>query len=308
MTRAKLSGVSTKSDKLHPYLAEILAARRAWKKPQQKKEPVSGEALDCMRLLAQAAIASTKNGWLSRDAVLYDFCVLSLFTGSRLAEYGQSGLPRGSPSDSWNPIPSTPNVPEAWRGKPLAFMASDFSFFDKQQLALAHVDALASPSRVRYVHVRFRYDKSSFNFSVRKFRAVSGHHLCPVKAALRILQRAYCAHLVDPNREPLGMFLGRNGQRYSIRGHHVAKFLQRATLMAHPDPSHYMHKNAHRVVAHSLRVSACVALHNAGVSLDDIIFRLRWNSDAVKAYIRDCARTVDDLTGRVINGAYAGYT
>jgi hypothetical protein len=77
--------------------------------------------------------------------------------------------------------------------------------------------------------------------------------------------------------------------------------------MAHPDPSHYMHKNAHCIVAHSLRVSACVALHNAGVSLDDITFRLRWNSDAVKAYIRDCARTIDELTGRVISGAYTGY-
>jgi hypothetical protein len=74
------------------------------------------------------------------------------------------------------------------------------------------------------------------------------------------------------------------------------------------DPNHYMHRNAHRVVGHSLRVTACVALHNAGVSLDDITFHLRWNSDAVKAYIRDCAHTVDELTGHVISRAYTGHS
>jgi hypothetical protein len=300
-------GNTTRSDKLHPYLAEILASRRNWKKPQPKKEPLSGGALDSMLSLAHAAELSNKRGWLSRDSVLYDFCVFSLFTGSRLAEYGQSGLPKGSPSDGWNTIPDSPDVPTEWRGMPMAFIASDFSYFDKQHRIVTHLDALANPSRVRQVHIRFRYDKSSFNFTIRKFRTVSGHHLCPVKSSLRILERAYIGKLVTPSSEPLGMFLGDNGQRYSIRGHHVAKFLQHATLMAHPDPSHYMHKNAHRIVAHSLRVSACVALHNAGVSLDDITFRLRWNSDAVKAYIRDCARTIDELTGRVISGAYTGY-
>jgi hypothetical protein len=300
-------GHSTRDDKLHPYLAEILAARRTWKKPQQKKEPLSGPALDCMADLARTALSTHKHGWLSRDVVLYDFCTLSLFTGSRLAEFGQSGLPPGSPPDGWNRIPDSRDVPEEWRGRPMAFIASDFSFFDKHSLLLSHAESLAHPDRVRQVHVRFRYDKSNFNFSIRKFRCVPGHHLCPVRATLRILARAYIGKLLDPAAEPLGMFLGSNGQRYSIRGHHVAGFLKRATLLAHPDPDHYMHRNAHRVVAHSLRVSACVALHNAGVSLDDITFRLRWNSDAVKAYIRDCARTVDELTGRVISGAYTGH-
>jgi hypothetical protein len=300
-------GHSTRSDKLHPYLAKILAARRTWKKPQQKKEPLSGAALDFMADLERIAITTHKHGWLARDAVLYDFCTLLLFTGSRLAEFGQSGLLAGSPADGWNCIPNSRDVPSEWRGQPMAFIASDFSFFDKRSVLIPHSQALVTPDWVRQVHVLFRYDKSNFNFSIRKFRCVPGHHLCPVRSSLRILARAYLGRLSDPSAEPVGMFMGDNGRRYSIRGHHVANFLKRATLIAHPDPEHYMHRNAHRVVAHSLRVSACVALHNAGVSLDDITFRLWWNSDAVKAYIRDCARTVDDLTGCVISGAYTGY-
>jgi hypothetical protein len=71
----------------NPYLAEILASRHDWKKPQHTEEPVLGPTLDCMCLLAQSAIASGEHGWLLRDTVLYDFCVLSLITCSCLAKY-----------------------------------------------------------------------------------------------------------------------------------------------------------------------------------------------------------------------------
>ena len=59
------------------------------------------------------------------------------------------------------------------------------------------------------------------------------------------------------------------------------------------------------MMSHSLPVTAAVALNNAGVSLDDIAFRLRWNSEAVKLYIRDCYRTIGDLTCKALAGAYA---
>jgi hypothetical protein len=59
-------------------------------------------------------------------------------------------------------------------------------------------------------------------------------------------------------------------------------------------------------MAHCLRVTAAVLLSNAGVPVDDISFRLRWNSDAVFLYIRDNDRLVDDLTARVIAGAFLG--
>jgi hypothetical protein len=58
-------------------------------------------------------------------------------------------------------------------------------------------------------------------------------------------------------------------------------------------------------MSHSLRVTAAVALNNAGVSLDDIAFCLRWNSDAVKLYIRDCYRMINNLTCKALAGAYA---
>jgi hypothetical protein len=107
---------------------------------------------------------------LSRDAVLYDFVILGIFTGSRLAEYGQSNLPPGSKADSWNVIPDNPDVPHEWRGQPIAFLASDFKFYSSAKILLSHHDVCADPQRAAYVSVRFRYDKSKFNFIYRQFR------------------------------------------------------------------------------------------------------------------------------------------
>jgi hypothetical protein len=45
------------------------------------------------------------------------------------------------------------------------------------------------------VHVRFRYDKSPNNFSIRKFRRSSGTFICAVKACISIIQRADLLHV-----------------------------------------------------------------------------------------------------------------
>lgn len=70
---------------------------------------------------------------------------------------------------------------------------------------------------------------------------------CLVHAVMTILDR----HYTDMHRvpgEPLGRVVADNGRSYTIQGQHVKKFL---------------HRNIDRLMAHSLRVTAAVALHNA---------------------------------------------
>ena len=43
----------------------------------------------------------------------------------------------------------------------------------------------------------------------------------------------------------------------------------------------------------------------AGALRGQITFRLRWNSGAVKLYVRDCYRMIGDLTSRALVGAFA---
>jgi hypothetical protein len=115
------------------------------------------------------------------------------------------------------------------------------------------------------------------------------HRLC---CAARIIRRARIGNLLDHHVEPLGMFHGNNGQRYTIWGHHMAKLLKDACFRAHPDANHYTRLHIDQFMAHCLRVTAAVLLSNAaGVPVDDILFCLRWNSDAVLLHIRDNDRS-----------------
>ena len=96
--------------------------------------------------------------------------------------------------------------------------------------------------------------------------------------------------------EPLGFFVAQNGRRYNILGAHVKQFLAEACFLAHPDENHYLRIHINKLVAHSFRVTAAVALHNAGVPIDVITVGLRWNSDAVKVDLRDSEKLARTLS------------
>ena len=52
---------------------------------------------------------------------------------------------------------------------------------------------------------------------------------------------------------------------------------------------------------HSLRVGACVMLHIAGFSTDDIKFELRWRSDSFRDYLRNVVSTASAKTMALTN-------
>jgi hypothetical protein len=106
-------------------------------------------------------------------------------------------------------------------------------------------------------------------------------------------------------REPLGMFRNATGRRWTVRGRHVQAFMKRCCILAHPDPAHHLRCHIKCLMAHCLQVTTAVALFNSGESEDLIAFRLRWNSDAVRIYLRDCYRSIGTLTSRALHGAFA---
>jgi hypothetical protein len=54
-----------------------------------------------------------------------------------------------------------------------------------------------------------------------------------------------------------------------------------------------------------LRILPCLALATAGTPRDDIVYCLRWNSDAVELYIRESQQWVATLSAAVVQGTYA---
>ena len=64
-----------------------------------------------------------------------------------------------------------------------------------------------------------------------------------------------------------------------------------------------MHKKHKRIDCHSNRVTAAVALANAGRSSQEIAYRLRWKPESVEHYLRECPKVIGPLCASTIEGA-----
>jgi hypothetical protein len=76
-----------------------------------------------------------------------------------------------------------------WAGLPLAFIREDFEFYDCEACAISHAHLLSMHRKRRdmTVHIRFCFDKSKHNFSIRKFQSTEDAILNPVDAAVSII-------------------------------------------------------------------------------------------------------------------------
>ena len=125
-----------------------------------------------------------------------------------------------------------------------------------------------------------------------------------MRAVTSLLTRA--DRLGIPTAFPIGAFRpfgAPPGQFVFLTGKDVAEVMQAACIRAYPNPDHYLRRNIRLLQSHSNRVTAAVALSNAGVPIDIIAARLRWNVESVKFYLRDCFRAIGPLTEKAIIGA-----
>jgi hypothetical protein len=232
---------------------------------------------------------------------VWDWLRLGIFTGSRLSEYAQSRLKK---TQRFQIIPVNGET-GIWGGHPLAFIQADFQFFDGAacSIPLSAVYSRHKSGTVRSVHIRFRYDKSADNFSIRKYSVSLDPILNPVDAAVSLLQRADL--LKVPSLEPIGVYRNTSKTPYSfLRDSHIRDALRAMCVRTYPDPQHYLRLNITRLVPHSNRVTAAVVLHMGGASISDIAFRLRWHEASVPTYLRECFQDVGSIMETAITGAF----
>ena len=282
--------------KLHGFLQEQLRQRRTWSRPREKREPIAFRIFEVLQVQVSVLAQSDPFYFTSKSAAVYDYSRLGALTGSRVSEYAQGNL---EPGVRFNTVPLSADAGE-WAGSPIAFIAPDFTFYDNNFICLSHDIVVSDSQRVMEVHVRFRYDKSSTNFAIRKFRRVSSL-LCPVDASTSIIRRATLLRV--PPTEPLGVFAAGSASYSFLRAQHMVDALRAAAVVAYPNPQHYLRLHLHCVVSHSLRVTAAVLMHNPGYPAEIIAFRLRWSVDSVKFYIREARTQVCQQTTNAIFGA-----
>jgi hypothetical protein len=263
---ASLAGKAT----LHPFLAKTIKQRRKWQQPKDKKEPYTTPMFHALWHDVLLLAREHPGRLLDRLLAIFDWAVLGVFTGSRLGEYGQSKPCRGEPFAT---VPNSPDAGE-WAGTPLAFMHSDFTFFDAQFCLLSRSHTQQLLRLANEVHVRFRYDKSPNNFSIRKIRRSSGTFICAVKSSIAILQRADLLQV--PSQFPVGVYRCTTAGDYRfICGPDLSDIMQYACRAAYPDEHPYMRLHIDRIMAHSNHVTACLALYQADIPDEIITFCLR---------------------------------
>jgi hypothetical protein len=152
------------------------------------------------------------------------------------------------------------------------------------------------------VHIRFRFDKSQHNFSIRKFETTDDPILNPVDAAVSIVRRAILLRV--PKLEPVGVYMPSWLPTYKfLRDYHITPILRAMCILAYPDESHYLRIHIARLVPHSNRVTAAVCLKMGGATDDEIAFRLRWNIASVPTYLRECFQEVGPIMASTLQGA-----
>ena len=135
------------------------------------------------------------------------------------------------------------------------------------------------------------------------FSRLPSSPFCPVQAALRAYRR--WARIAPGPDTPIFCFLSAFFSKTPsyLADSHITDALRLAAKKAHPDPRHLVHQHLHAISAHSLRVFACLCLQLAGWDEDTISYQLRWNSDAIKHYLRQSVLQVDAIGSSMLHSA-----
>jgi hypothetical protein len=284
------------SPKLLPFLADRIAQRRKWQKPREKREPYTLAMLHTLHGMVLTATSLDVRANLGLHALVFDVIRLGLFTGSRVGEYAQTK----GPSATIHRIPSSHADP-AERGKPVAFVASDFVFLDTQGRLQPPSAFWLRPELAAELRIQFRHDKSGRNFTTRRF-GPGKQWLCPIRAALSLLCRAKFLRI--PANDPICAYTAPSDPSHTfLRDRDVTRTMRQICVATYPDPCHVLRTRLSCFVSHSNRVTAAVALQKAGLSIDAIAFRLRWQPASVSHYLRECTDDADAFTTAAIHGA-----
>jgi hypothetical protein len=286
---------------LHPYLHERIVQRSIWSKPEQLKEPFTYRMLADHARILRTTPGEHRYSFLGLDYAVWDWMRIGVFTGSRLAEYAQSNL---RATQRYQTIPNNEDSGQ-WAGMALAFTQDDFQFFDHATCLVPKETLLSVHKKkgIHMVHLRFRFDKSRTNFSLRKFTTTDDMILDPVDAAVSILRRAEI--LGVPCQDPVGVYSKKGDTEFSfIRDYNITPIMRQMCVRAYPDPAHYLRLHIHRLVPHSNRVTAAVCLKMGGSPDEEIAFRLRWNVASVPTYLRECFQEVGPVMLHTLQGAF----
>ena len=288
--------ISGKTTKLLSIYGDTISLCQKWSEPKSKRAGYTWRIFLALREMKKEATQDDITCYLDLYPTAFDWLRLGCFTGSRAGEYAQTVAKKGE----FSKVPDDAASGQ-WAGYAIAFIKGDFTLLTEGMVVLPNTLAtLDEPDKIFETHVRFRFDKGKENFAIRKFRRTHSF-MCPVKAILSILRRALILNVSD--MEPVGVYrTGTRGRYTYLRSSEIIKIVREACRRAY-EPNHFLVLNIDRLVAHSNRVTAAIALYVQKWTIEQIAYRLRWHPESVKHYLRECSHDIGAMTRDAINGA-----
>ena len=171
----------------------------------------------------------------------------------------------------------------------MAFTRSDFTFEDAHKCATEVVDSDEKYNHIKFFTALFRVQKNRMNG--QKVRCASNNNhidMCPVKAAIRLVQRSIRFGLAAD--EPLGKFKTARGDIKFITAKQMATLLQNTARIVHNLTDKL---ELSRYMAHSLRFWAATLLSRACCTGNYIQICLRWKSESFLGYLRNTHKVAE---------------
>jgi len=157
-------------------------------------------------------------------------------------------------------------------------------FRDKDRMIIR--DALLRPDLVKAVGTHYAIQKNHRNGQVIWYsRDVANPSFCPVVHALSLVCRAVI--LGQSPSDPICMYRDTTDDTVYLTGAAITKYFRYVTKLVYPDIDAAALAS---ISSHSLQVTACVLLAEAGMPVYFIKLRLRWISDCFEVYIRNRLR------------------
>jgi len=219
----------------------------------------------------------------SFQSAILDWSILGILAGFRKSEWIQDTFDFRKTSDFKRNVDGTVT----------AFIANDFQLSSPSICMKSKTKCAPLPSQLK---IRWRYQKNNQNGQIITFtRNDENPIFCPVRAAMRILQRAQ--RLCIPGDCPLSVFASDDNTPVYIHHSLVEKEFKSAAISVYGIRSPSTLK---LFSCHSLRVGAAVLLHANQADPLYIQFRLRWRSTSFIEYLRNTPR-IAALHNNIIN-------
>jgi len=246
--------------------ARLLREQKKFEQDPERRAPLPDMAYVKMHELA-------REDPLGLRAAIFDIAALGRLGGFRQQEYAM---------DTKTKIKTylLPNGTEVTR----AFCLKNILFRDKEKRRIHH--PLLQKGLIAETGQQYDVQKNRRNGQIIWMAEDKQHKVyCPVELSLSLVWRAET--LGQGPEDPLCVYKGKTNKVEFLTGKEVTEYFRFIVKLTNPSITN---EELKLISTHSIRVTACVLLAEAGKEGWYIKLRLRWLSDCYEVYIRDTSR------------------